>query len=284
MDAVKTPTMDKPWVHIEARRGLPRLHLGEIWLFRELLLLMAFRDFQVRYRQTILGIFWAIVPTLLSGLVFIVFFGRIARFKSDGLPYSAFYFAAIVPWTFFNYILTQSSNSLTVHVNLLNKVYFPRLILPLKTVLVALVDLALASSLIVGVTIYEGLTPSPNIVWLPLFLLLAVMAGLGVGIWFAALNAHFRDLIHLLPYLSQIWFFMTAVFYSTTMLEDYKPWDRLALLNPMTSVTMGFRWSLYGVGPAPDGMLALAFLLTGIVLLGGLYFFRAAERTIADIV
>ena len=275
-------TQETP-VRIEARRGIPKLQLWELWQFRELLVLMALRDFQIRYKQTILGVLWAIVPTLLSGLVFTIFFGRIAEFKSDGLPYAAFYFAAIVPWNFFNYILMQSSNCLTVHFHLLNKVYFPRLILPLKTVLVASVDFALACSLIVAVMIYYRLAPSANIVWLPLFLLLAVMTGLGVGVWFAALNAYFRDLVNLLPY-----FIADLVLHDGRLLLHHhaarKPWDTLSRLNPMTSVTMGFRWSLYGVGPAPDGILALVFLMTGLMALGGLYFFRKVERTIADIV
>lgn len=275
--------MSKPWVHLEARRGLPKLHLRDLWQFRELLLLMACRDFQLRYRQTMLGVLWAVMPTLFSGLVFIFFFGQVARFRSDGVPYSAFYFAAIVPWNFFNYILMQSAGSLTTHFHLLNKVYFPRLILPLKSVLVASVDFVLASSLIALVMAYHTMAPTANIVWLPAFVLLAAMTGLGVGIWFAALSAYLRDLYLLLPYLSQIWFFMTAIFYSTTMLEDHKPWDRLALLNPMTSVAMGFRWSLFGSGPPPDYMLVVVFLLTGMVLLSGLYFFRKAERTIADV-
>jgi lipopolysaccharide transport system permease protein len=273
-------TQDAP-VRIEARRGFPKLQLWELWQFRELLILMACRDFQIRYRQTILGVLWAIVPTLFSGLVFTVFFGRIAGFEADGLPYAAFYFAAIVPWNFFAYILTQSSNCLTVHFHLLNKVYFPRLILPLKTVLVAFVDFALACSLIVGVMMWYGMVPSINVIWLPVFLLLALITGLGVGVWFAALNAYFRDLVNLLPYVTQIWFFLTATFYSTTMLKD---WEKASRLNPMSSVTMGFRWSLYGTGPAPDYILAIVFGMTGLIFVGGLYFFRKVERTIADIV
>ena len=269
-------------VRIEARRGFPKLQLWELWQYRELLVLMAYRDFQIRYKQTVLGVLWAIVPTFLSGLVFTIFFGRIAKFPADGIPYAAFYFAAIVPWNFFSYILTHSSSSLTHHFHLLNKVYFPRLILPLKTIVVAAIDFLLACSLIVAVMIYYGMMPSSNIIWLPVFLLLAVLTGFGVGIWLAALNAYFRDLINLLPYLTQIWFFMTTIFYSSTFLPE--PWDTLSMLNPMTSVTMGFRWALYGVGPAPDIMLALVFYLTALVTLGGLYFFRKVERTIADIV
>jgi lipopolysaccharide transport system permease protein len=277
-------TLEGP-VRIEARRGFPKLQLWELWQFRELLVLMACRDFQIRYKQTILGVLWAIVPTFLSGLVFTIFFGRIAKFPADGLPYAAFYFAAIVPWNFFAYILTQSSNCLTVHFHLLNKVYFPRLILPLKTILVATVDFLLACTLIAAVMIYYGLVPSSNMVWLPLFLMLAVMTGFGVGIWFAALNAYFRDLVNLLPYFTQIWFFLTTIFYSSTLLEHHSPlWGTLCVFNPMTCVTMGFRWSLYGVGPPPDCITALVFMLTALMTLGGMYFFRKVERTIADIV
>jgi lipopolysaccharide transport system permease protein len=277
-------TLEAP-VRIEPRRGFPKLQLWELWQFRELLVLMACRDFQIRYKQTILGVLWAIVPTFLSGLVFTIFFGRIANFKADGLPYAAFYFAAIVPWNFFAYILTQSSNCLTVHFHLLNKVYFPRLILPLKSVLVATVDFLLACSLIVAVMIYYGLMPSTNVVWLPVFLLLALLTGFGVGVWFAALNAYFRDLVNLLPYFTQIWFFMTTIFYSSTLLDEKAPLlGALCMLNPMTTVAMGFRWSLYGVGPAPDCMTALVIYLTALMALGGMYFFRKVERTIADIV
>ena len=177
---------------------------------------MACRDFQIRYKQTVLGVLWAIVPTLMSGLVFTIFFGRIAKFPADGLPYAAFYFAAIVPWNFFSYILTQSSSSLTHPFPSSEQGLFSPADLAAENGVVAAIDFLLACSLIVAVMIYYGMMPSSNIIWLPVFLLLAVLTGLGVGIWFAALNAYFRDLVNLLPYLTQIWFFMTAIFYSST--------------------------------------------------------------------
>lgn len=267
---------------IEGRRGIPGLKLGELWEFRELLLLMAWRDLRIRYKQTVLGIMWAILPTLFSGLVFSVIFGRLAGLGSEGLPYPAFYFAAVVPWNLFANILNHTSNCLTGNTNLLHKIYFPRLILPLKTVLVALVDFLFASTLIVGVMFYYGMTPSVNLVWLPFYLLLALLTGLGVGLWFAALNAHFRDVAMFLPYFTQIWFFLTPIFYSSTLYRE--PWQTLNRLNPMASVATGFRWCLYGVGQPPDAIVAVSFLLAGLLALSGAYFFKKVERTIVDIV
>ncbi len=274
---------------IEARRGIPKLQLWELWRFRELMLTMALRDFQIRYKQTILGILWAVLPSLMTGLVCAIIFGRMARLGSDELPYAAFYFAAIVPWNFFIYIFNKSAVSLTSNLTVLQKVYFPRLILPFSSVLVAFIDFCIASSLILAVYVYyhHALvlgqhTPTLNILWLPVFLALALITGLSIGLWFAALNVYFRDIGNFLPICTQLWFFLTPIIYPITLLRE--PWHSLMRLNPMTSVVMGFRWALFQDGPPPDAMLAVVFLLTLLFFVGGMYFFRKVERTIADVV
>lgn len=266
---------------IQARRGWPKLNLLEIWQFRELLMSMAYRDFQIRYQQTVLGMFWAVIPTLFMGVFFMIF-TRMAGLTSDGLPYAAFFFAAIVPWNYFHYILLQSSNSLTSNLHLLQKVYFPRLILPLKSALVGFVDFLLASSLILATMAYYGRWPGWNVLWLPVFVSLAVMTGLAIGVWFAALNVYFRDAVNFLPHLVQFWYFATPIFYSQTIVGPR--WQTLFRLNPMASVVLGCRWCLFNDGTPPDWILAVVYLLTLAFLIGGLYFFRKVERTLADVV
>jgi lipopolysaccharide transport system permease protein len=278
---LRTLTAPVP-TRIEARRGIPKLQLGELWQCRELMLTMAVRDFQIRYKQTILGALWAIVPSLMTGLVFAMTLGQVAELRSKNLPYAAFFFAAIVPWNFFVYIFNHSALSLTSNLNMLQKVYFPRLILPFKTVLVASIDFCIASSLIVAVILYYWRIPSLNVLWLPVFILLALLAGLGIGLWFAALNVYFRDIGNFLPICTQLWFFLTPIIYPITLLRE--PWQTIMRLNPMTSVVMGFRWALFDDGPPPDAMLVLVFLLTSLFFIGGMYFFRKVERTIADVV
>jgi lipopolysaccharide transport system permease protein len=258
------------------------LKLGELWEFRELLVLMAWRDLRIRYKQTILGVMWAVLPTLFAGLIFSIIFGRLARLGSEGLPYPVFYFTAVVPWNFFSNILTHASTCLTGNSNILHKVYFPRLILPLKTVLVALVDFMFACSLIVGSMIYYDLAPSPNVGWLAFYFLLAMLTGLGMGLWFSGLNAYFRDVGMFLPFFTQIWFFLTPIFYSSTLYPE--PWQMLSRLNPMASVATGFRWALFGVGQPPDLMVGLAFLMALGLTISGAFFFKRVERTIVDII
>jgi len=273
--------MNPTVTHIRPRRGLPSLQLWEIWQYRDLLVTMAVRDFQIRYQQTILGVAWAILPTLMAG-VFFMLFSRMANLGSDQLPFAAFYFAAVIPWNFFSYILTQSSLSLTSNFNLLHKVYFPRLILPLKSVMVGTVDMLMASSLILGTMWYYGRWPGVNVLWLPVFLALALLTAFAIGLWIAALNVYFRDLANVLPYCLQLWFFMTPIIYSPMLVQP--PWRSLMRLNPMASVVLGCRWCLFGVGDPPDLLLGAVFLLTLGLAIGGLYFFRKVERTIADVV
>lgn len=269
-------------MRIEGRRGFPRLNLQELWVFRELLALMVWRDLRIRYKQTVFGLMWAILPTLFSGLMFSIIFGRLAGLGSDGLPYPAFYFAAVVPWNLFASILNQTSICLTSNTHLLNKVYFPRLVLPLKTMCVSLVDSSFASLLIVASMVYYGLTPTANVVWLPFFVVFAVITGLGLGLWFATLNAYFRDIGMVLPYVVQIWFFLTPIFYPASLFPE--PWRTLQRLNPMASVAGGFRWSLLGVGSPPDVMAALSFGLALLITILGAYFFRRVERNIVDVI
>ena len=235
-----------PVLRIEPSRGWVSLRLGELWLYRELLYFLTWRDIKVRYKQTALGATWAIIQPFLTMVVFSLFFGRLAGVPSNGLPYPIFSFAALVPWTFFANGLTQSSNSLVGSANLIKKVYFPRLAIPIATILSGVVDFCLAFLVLLGMMFFYGIMPTVHIVWLPCFLVLTVMTSLGVGLWLTALNVHYRDVRYVVPFLVQIWMFATPIAYSSSLLDSYPRWQTLYGLNPMVGVTEGFRWALLG--------------------------------------
>ncbi len=235
---------DLPVLRIEPSKGWVSLRLGELWAYRELLYFLTWRDIKVRYKQTALGASWAIIQPFLTMVVFSLFFGRLAGVPSDGLPYPIFSFAALVPWTFFANGLTQSSNSLVGSANLIKKVYFPRLAIPIATILSGVVDFCLAFLVLVGMMFFYGVLPTVHIVWLPLFLVLAMVTSLGVGLWLTALNVHYRDIRYIVPFLVQIWMFATPIAYSSSLLDKYPGWQTAYGLNPMVGVVEGFRWAL----------------------------------------
>ena len=267
---------------IEATRGWVSLRLSELWDYRELLYFLTWRDIKVRYKQTILGAAWAIIQPFFTMLVFSMFFGRLARVPSDGIPYPVFCYAALVPWTFFANGLTQSSNSLVGSSNLITKVYFPRLTIPLATVFSGVIDFCLAFLLLIGMMIFYGLIPTVNIVWLPLFLLLALVTSLGVGLWLAALNVQFRDVRYVVPFVNQFWMLATPIAYPSSLMRE--KWRLIYGLNPMAGVVEGFRWALLGVNTTPGPMLIVSSLAAVILLLGGAFYFRRMEKTFADVV
>jgi lipopolysaccharide transport system permease protein len=271
-----------PVTRIERASGWISLNLGELWRYRELLYFLTWRDVVVRYKQTALGASWAIIQPVMTMVVFSLVFGRLSGIPSDGIPYPLFSFAALVPWTFFANGLTQSSNSLVGSANLIQKVYFPRLMIPAASVLGGAVDFLLAFVVLLGMMAYYGIAPTINILWLPLFLLLAVATALGVGLWLSALNVRFRDVRYVVPFITQFWLFATPIAYPSSLLEE--PWRTVYGLNPMAGVVEGVRWSLLGTETAPGPMIGLSILAATLLLIGGAYYFRRMERAFADIV
>jgi lipopolysaccharide transport system permease protein len=271
-----------PPIRIEANRGWVSLKLREVWEYRELLFFLTWRNIQVRYKQTALGVTWAVIQPLFTMLVFSLFFGRLAKVPSDGVPYPIFAFAALVPWTFFSNGLSQSSNSLVGNSNLIKKVYFPRLTIPISTVLSGLVDFMLAFLMLLGMIFYYGIVLTSNVLWIPLLLLLALVTSLGVGLWLSALNVQYRDVQHAVPFLTQFWMFSTPIAYPSSMLSE--PWRTLYGLNPMVGVVEGFRWALLGTQTGPGAILIASSLVAALILVGGAFYFRRMEKTFADVI
>ena len=271
-----------PHVHIEASRGWVALKLRELWEYRELLYFLTWRDVKVRYKQTALGAAWAIIQPFFTMVVFSLFFGQLARIPSDGIPYPIFSFAALVPWTFFANGLGQSANSLVGNANLIKKIYFPRLAVPIATILSGVIDFVLAFVVLMGMMLYYGILPTINTLWLPLFVLLALVTSLGVGLWLSALNVEFRDVRYVVPFLTQIWMFATPIAYPSSLLGE--PWRTLYGLNPMVGVVEGFRWALLGTGEAPGPILAVSALAALLLLVSGAFYFRRMEKSFADVV
>lgn len=280
--AGKTTAVTAPVLRIAPSKGLVSLGLKELWNSRELLYFLIWRDIKVRYKQTFLGAAWAIIQPFATMLVFSLFFGRLAKMPSDGIPYPIFAYAALVPWNFFAQGLTQSSNSLVASANLLKKVYFPRLTIPIATVFSGVVDFVLAFTVLLGMMIYFNITPSINTLWLPLLLLLALTTSLGMGLWLAALNVRYRDVHYVVPFITQFWLFATPVAYPSSLLAE--PWRTLYGLNPMVGVVEGFRWALLGVGTTPKPIILVSVVAAMLMLGGGIVYFRKTEKTFADIV
>lgn len=269
-----------PTIRIEPSRGWVAVKLGELWEYRELLYFLVWRDLKVRYKQTVLGAAWAIVQPVFTMLVFSVFFGRLAGVPSDGAPYPLFALAALIPWTFFANALGQASNSLVNSAHLIAKVYFPRLVIPLASVLVGLVDLAVACIVLIPMLAYYGVVPDWRLAWLPGFVLLALATALGVGLWTSALNIEYRDVRHVIPFLTQLWMFSTPVVYPSSLVPER--WRILYNLNPMSGVIDGFRWALLGAGRPPGLPFWVSVGAALAVLATGALYFRRMERTFAD--
>jgi lipopolysaccharide transport system permease protein len=268
--------------YIRPSRGWISLNLAELWQFRELLYFFVWRDIKVRYKQTALGASWAIIQPFFAMVVFSIFFGRLAGIPSDGVPYPIFSFAALVPWTFFANGLAQSGKSLVSHQGLVKKVYFPRMAVPIASVLAGLVDFALAFLVLVAMMAYFGLVPTANVIWLPALLVLACVTALGVGLWFAALNVRYRDIGYVLPFVVQLWLFATPIAYPSSLVPE--PWRTVYAINPMAGVVEGFRWALLGTETAPGPMIIVSAFASLLILVGGAFFFRRLEKTLADVV
>lgn len=267
---------------IRPKKGWQTLNLKELINCRELLFFLAWRDIKVRYKQTVLGVAWAIIQPFFTMVIFSLFFGRLAKIPSEGIPYPIFSYAALVPWTFFANGLNQASNSLVGSANLIKKVYFPRLAIPIASVLAGVVDFILSFIVLIGMMAYFGFFPTYNVLWLPLFLLLALTTSLGVSLWFSALNVEFRDVRYTIPFLTQFWLFSTPIAYPSSLLSE--PWKTIYGINPMVGVVDGFRWAWLGTSTPPGLAMIVSAAAALILLISGAFCFRRMEKNFADVI
>jgi lipopolysaccharide transport system permease protein len=273
---IQTPIIIKP------SRGWVNLQLKEVWEYRELLYFLAWRDIKVRYKQTVLGASWAILQPFLTMVIFSIFFGNLAGVPSDDIPYPIFSYAALVPWMFFANGLTKSTQSLVSGANMVKKIYFPRLLMPMSAVFSGLVDFILAFVVLMAMMLYFNVVPTLAIVWLPLLLLLGLVTSLGVGMWLTAMNVQFRDIRYVMPFIVQAWMFATPIAYPSSLLDE--PWRTVYALNPMVGVVEGFRWALLGVDTQPGPMILVSSVVAIGLLVSGAFYFRRMEKSFADVV
>jgi lipopolysaccharide transport system permease protein len=272
----------KPTVVIEPRRSLFHLDLSALWQYRELLYFLVWRDLKIRYKQTVIGIGWAVIQPLVSMLIFTVIFGRFAKLPSDGLPYPLFTYTALLPWNYFASALNRTIVSVVSDAHLISKVYFPRLILPLAGTISGTVDFAISFVLLLAMMAWYDVHPTWWILVLPLLLAFALFTALAVGLWLSALNVRYRDVGYAIPFVVQIWMFLSPVVYPVSMIpEHYRVWYSL---NPLAGVIEGFRWALLGKDSPDFFIMAISGVVVLITLASGLVFFRHMERTFADVV
>lgn len=283
LDPQTTPAqpIERFHTHIEPSKNWLSIELKELWFYRELLFFLSWRDIKIRYQQTVLGFSWAILQPFMTMVVFSLFFGKLGKIPSEGLPYPIFNYTALLPWTFFEQAITNSTNSLVANSNMVTKVYFPRLFVPISSVLSGLVDFAIAFLVLIGMMLFYKVTPTSGIFLLPVFMLLAFITAMGVSLWMSALNVKYRDVRFVVPFLTRFWFFATPVTYPSTLLSE--PWRTLYGLNPMVGVVEGFRWALLGTDP-PQTMIYLSAVVAVVILLTGLLYFNRTEKTFADVI
>lgn len=277
---LETPPQVPTLVIRPPRKWVP-VDIHELWQYRELLYFFVWRDVKIRYKQTGLGVAWAVIQPLLTMVIFSVIFGGLAKIPSDGVPYPLFALAALLPWQLFSEGMTRSTTSMVANANIMTKVYYPRLIMPIAGILSPLVDFAIAMVILILMMVYYGFMPTVNVVFLPAFVLLALATSLGVGLWLSALNVQYRDFQYTVPFLIQIWLYASPVVYSTSLVpEQYR---LLYGLNPMAGVIEGFRWALLGTDP-PSGVIGLAVIVVLVLLVTGAFYFKRMEQYFADIV
>lgn len=275
------PSNELPVTVIEASTGYTTTIFYELWEYRELLYFLTWRDLKVRYKQTVLGVAWAVIQPICTTLVFSLFFGKLAGVPSDGVPYPIFTYTALLPWSFFANGLNLASNSLVNNTNLVTKVYFPRLVIPLSSILAGLLDFAIAFIFLLGMMFFYSIQPTIALIWLPLFLLLAFVTTFGISLWLSALNVQYRDIRYALPFLAQLWLFLTPIAYPSSLLEE--PWRSLYGLNPMVGVVEGFRWALLGTQPS-EVMMGLSVIVSVLLLVSGVTYFQRMEELFADVI
>jgi lipopolysaccharide transport system permease protein len=278
--AAKPPVY--PVLRIEARRGWLALDLGELWAYRDLIYFFVWRDIKVRYKQTVIGAAWAVLQPVLTMLVFSLFFGKLAKIPSQGLPYPIFYYTALLPWNYFASAMQGATNIVVENQRVITKIYFPRVVLPISSILSGLVDFAISFAVFLALMAWYRMMPTRAVIWLPAFLLLAVLTALGVGLWLSALNALYRDVRYVVPFLVQFWLFASPVAYPSSLVPA--KWRWLYGLNPMAGVIEGFRWALTGHGDPPSILLVASSGAVVLLVLSGLVYYHAVEGTIADVV
>lgn len=276
---------ETPLVRIRPTQGWRFLDLKELWRYRELIYFFTWRDIKVRYKQTAVGAAWAIIQPLFAMVVFNLLFGRseFAKVSSEGIPYPIFLYSALVAWTYFANSLTNATNSLVTHHNTITKVYFPRVILPLSSVLGGLLDFATAFTVLIGMMFFYHIYPTGALCAIPLFVLLTMVTAFGVGLWLSALNVQYRDIRYAITFLVQIWFFATPVFYQVSVVLP-PHWQKLYKLNPMVGIIDGFRGALLGNGTIWSSSLAVSIPIIVLILVGGIFYFHKMEQTFADVV
>jgi lipopolysaccharide transport system permease protein len=277
--ALKT---DNKAIIIKPSSGWAALDLKDLWIYRELVYFMTWRDLKVRYKQTVLGASWAVLQPFLTMVVFSIFFGGLAQVPSDNVPYPIFSYTALLPWTLFSKALLDASKSLVSSSHIITKIYFPRIILPLATILAGIVDFFIAFVVLLGMMVFYRVSPTIHIWTLPLFLLLALVTAMGVGLWLSALNVLYRDINYATHFITQFWMFITPIVYSASMIPDQ--WRLIYSVNPMAGVVNGFRWALLGVGSPPGLDLLVSVVVAFFLLISGLFFFKRTERLFADMV
>lgn len=277
-------------VVIEPARGWVGLDLAELWRYRELIGFLALRDIRIRYKQSLLGVAWAVIQPLLTMVVFTLLFGMLLGRRGmptvEGVPYAVSTYCALVPWQLFATSLASSGDSLVSNQHLIRKVYFPRLVAPIAPILAALLDFSIALGVLFAMMLFTGVSLGPSLLAVPLFVALAVVTSLAVSLWLAAANAIYRDVRFATPFLIQIWMFATPVVYTTASVMKNQPeWVQVLYgLNPMAGVTEGFRWALLGAPAPPASLLCASLFAVGVLLVGGAFYFRRMERSISDLV
>jgi homopolymeric O-antigen transport system permease protein len=269
-------------LRIAPSHGLLNLRLREVWEYRELLYFFVWRDIKVRYKQTAVGAAWAVLQPFMTMVVFSLFFGRLAKIPANGLPYPVFYYCALLPWIYFAGALQSATNVVVEQQRVITKIYFPRVVLPISAVLGGLIDFVISFGVLLALMAYYGIAPTAAALWLPVFLLLAILTALGMGLWLSALNAFYRDVRYVVPFLVQFWMFASPVAYPSSLVPER--WQWLYGLNPMAGVIEGFRWALTGQGLPPGPMMAASATGVVVVLASGLIYYRAMEGSIADVV
>ncbi|OGO18634.1 MAG: phosphate ABC transporter permease [Chloroflexi bacterium RBG_16_48_8] len=271
-----------PVTIIRPSRGWKGIDFKELWRYRELLYFLIWRDIKVRYKQSLLGAAWAIIQPLLTMIIFTIFFGQWAGIPTDEVPQPVFYFAGILPWQFFQSGVSKSGISLVASRNLITKIYFPRIAVPIAPIIAGLLDFGLAFLILIVMMFFYGIVPTSTLWTLPLFLFLALLTAVGVGIWLAGLNVAYRDVGYVIPFLLQVWFFLSPIVYSSTIVpESLRPYYGL---NPMVGVVQGFRWAIFGVGKPNLTDLCASIGVAIFLLVSGVFYFKRMERTFADVV
>lgn len=270
-----------PTTIIRPLRGWRAVNLRELWAYRELLYFLTWRDIKIRYKQTILGFAWAILQPFLMMVVFSLFFGNLLKVPSEGIPYPLFNYAAMLPWTLFAQGITRSSESLVGNIGMVQKIYFPRLIMPLSGILAPVVDFAIAFVILIGMMFYFGYYPTIRILWVIPFLILVLLTSLGAGLWLSTINVRYRDVRYTVPFIIQLWLFVSPVVYSSSLLPQR--FQAVYGLNPMAGVIEGFRWALLGTEP-PGSLIAISVTIVIVILISGVFYFRRSEKSFADVI